>query len=242
MTQLPHTNRVGVISRILCCNRFQPKSILQHGFWLAGGTETMLENWSAPVAIFTVNRVGNASAYNVCNIMLSRTLLGRIWPVIRWRQMETFFALQALCGGEPTRHCWIPFTKASELWCFIWFAPDQTVERTSGDGCRWFESPSSSLYRHCNDITLSTYVLEMVVYKGMPFSLKHVVYKFIALLYFRWEKWNIWTWPWPWNVTATIKFRRFTSHFLRESVGHSHHKCCNATIFYFVIGEMFLCI
>ena len=34
-----------------------------------------------------------------------------------------------LCG-EFTSHWWIPLTKASdaELWCFLWSAPEQTIE------------------------------------------------------------------------------------------------------------------
>ena len=34
--------------------------------------------------------------------------------------------------GEFTCHQWIPLTKASdaELWCFLWFAPEQTIEQT----------------------------------------------------------------------------------------------------------------
>ena len=36
-----------------------------------------------------------------------------------------------LCG-EFTGHRWTPLTKASdaELWCFLWSAPEQTVEQT----------------------------------------------------------------------------------------------------------------
>ena len=32
--------------------------------------------------------------------------------------------------GESTGHRWIPLTKANdaELWCFVWYAPEQTVE------------------------------------------------------------------------------------------------------------------
>ena len=35
-----------------------------------------------------------------------------------------------LCG-EFTGHRWIPGTKASdaELWCFLWSAPEQTIEQ-----------------------------------------------------------------------------------------------------------------
>ena len=34
--------------------------------------------------------------------------------------------------GENNGHRWIPLTKASdaELWCFLWSAPEQTVEQT----------------------------------------------------------------------------------------------------------------
>ena len=36
-----------------------------------------------------------------------------------------------LCG-ESTGHEWIPLTKARDavLWCFIWWAPEQTAEQT----------------------------------------------------------------------------------------------------------------
>ena len=36
-----------------------------------------------------------------------------------------------LCG-EFTSHRWIPRTKAigAELWCFLWFVPEQTIEQT----------------------------------------------------------------------------------------------------------------
>ena len=34
--------------------------------------------------------------------------------------------------GESTGHRWIPLPKANdaELWCFVWYAPEQTVEQT----------------------------------------------------------------------------------------------------------------
>ena len=56
----------------------------------------------------------------------------------RWRhQMETFCALLALCAGNS------PGTSDAELWCFLWSAPEQTVELT-------IDTPHS-LWRHCND-------------------------------------------------------------------------------------------
>ena len=40
--------------------------------------------------------------------------------------------ITGLLCGEFTRHRWIPRTKASdaELWCFLWSAPETTVEHT----------------------------------------------------------------------------------------------------------------
>ena len=66
-----------------------------------------------------------------------------------WRhQMETFSTLP-LCG-EFTGHRWLPLTTASdvELWYFLWFAPKETFEQITRR--RWFETPSCSLWRHCN--------------------------------------------------------------------------------------------
>ena len=59
-----------------------------------------------------------------------------------WRhQMETFFRVTGHLCGELTGHRWIPLIKVSdaELWCFLW---------SSG---WYFETPSHSLWRHCND-------------------------------------------------------------------------------------------
>ena len=52
---------------------------------------------------------------------------------------QTFSALLALCAGNSpvtvggfTGHWWIPLTKASDadLWCFLWFTFEQTIEWT----------------------------------------------------------------------------------------------------------------
>ena len=60
--------------------------------------------------------------------------------------------------GESTGDRWIPFTEASdtELWCFLWSAPEQLVEHRWR---RWFETPSNSLWRHCNFFVL--YILKV---------------------------------------------------------------------------------
>ena len=61
--------------------------------------------------------------------------------VIKW---EHFPRYCPLCG-EFIGHWWIPLTKASdaELWCFLWSISKQSRRR-------WFETPSRSLWRHCN--------------------------------------------------------------------------------------------
>ena len=45
---------------------------------------------------------------------------------------ENIFRVTGPLWGKFTGHRWIPLTKASdaELWCFLWSAPEQTVEQT----------------------------------------------------------------------------------------------------------------
>ena len=55
------------------------------------------------------------------------------WQLLWLRhQVETFSALLAICEENSPVTAWIPLTKASdaELWCFLWSAPEQTVEQT----------------------------------------------------------------------------------------------------------------
>ena len=56
-----------------------------------------------------------------------------------------------LCG-EFTGHWWIPLTEASDagLWCFLWSTPNKRLSKQSWG--RWFETPSRTLWRHCNDL------------------------------------------------------------------------------------------
>ena len=48
--------------------------------------------------------------------------------IIKWKKIRVTGPL----WGESTGYRWMPLTKASdaELWCFLWSAPEQTVERT----------------------------------------------------------------------------------------------------------------
>ena len=66
-----------------------------------------------------------------------------------WRNaMEAFSALLAFCAGDR----WIPRTKASdtELWYFFDLRLSKRLNKQSKRS--WFETPSRSLWRHCNDM------------------------------------------------------------------------------------------
>ena len=68
-----------------------------------------------------------------CLVIDSYTNSGMIsQDVIKWNICRVTGPLR----GESNGHRWIPLTKASgaELWCFLWSAPDETVEQT-------FETP-----------------------------------------------------------------------------------------------------
>ena len=62
---------------------------------------------------------------------------------------NNFRVTDPLCR-EFTGHRWIPLTKDSdaELWCFLWSAPELTFSKQSWGW--WFETPSCSLWRHCD--------------------------------------------------------------------------------------------
>ena len=61
-----------------------------------------------------------------------------------------------LCG-ELTGHRWIPHTKASnaELWFFSLICLNKRLSKQSRGW--WFETPSRSLWRHCNDDKIMTW-------------------------------------------------------------------------------------
>ena len=90
--------------------------------------------------------------------------IGNIWSERLCRQNRCFFMMTSsnrnlfrvtgpLCG-EFTGYRWIPFTKASdtELWCFPWSAPEQTVGKQLWR--LWFVTSSRSSWRQCNVMPL----------------------------------------------------------------------------------------
>ena len=60
--------------------------------------------------------------------------------------------------GEFTGHRWILLTQTSdaELWCFLWCLNRQLSKQSRR---RWFETPSRSLWRHCNVVPNSDPVI-----------------------------------------------------------------------------------
>ena len=66
--------------------------------------------------------------------------------VIKWK----YFRVTGHLCGEFTGHRWIHRTKASdtELWCFIWSAPEWRLSKQSWGW--WFETPPRPLWRQSN--------------------------------------------------------------------------------------------
>ena len=64
---------------------------------------------------------------------------------------ENIFRITGHLCGDFTGHWWIPRKKASEveLWCFD-LRPNKRLSKQSWGW--WFETPSCSLWRHCNEI------------------------------------------------------------------------------------------
>ena len=63
---------------------------------------------------------------------------------------ENIFGVNGRLGGKSTGHWWIPFTKASdaELWYFYIRMNKQLSKQLRR---WWFETPSRSFWRHCNE-------------------------------------------------------------------------------------------
>ena len=74
---------------------------------------------------------------NICSFMMTSS------------NSNIFRVTGPLCG-ESNGDRWIPHTKFSdaELWCFIDLRLNKRLSKQSW--CWWFETPSCSLWRHCN--------------------------------------------------------------------------------------------
>ena len=109
-----------------------------------------------------------------------------------WRhQMETISAWLAF-----TDDWWIPRRNASdaELWYFLWSAPKQTVSKQSRH--RWFETPSPSLWRHCN--------VDML-YCNVPWWIEPSKLLYTSIGLSRMTQKIVFLWKMIWNNTYNYK-------------------------------------
>ena len=109
----------------------------------------------------------------MCCWLLTSTTLRADSPVTARRgNMKTssngnvFRVTGSLCG-EITVHRWIPLTKASdaELWFFFHLYLNKRLSKQSWGW--WFETPSRSLWRHCNESTrcwCEPHIPAMIIY------------------------------------------------------------------------------
>ena len=68
----------------------------------------------------------------ICHILYLNIILCVIVYIIMTSSNRNFFCVTGPLCGEFVGHRWIPLTKASdaELWCFLWSAPQETIEQT----------------------------------------------------------------------------------------------------------------
>ena len=82
------------------------------------------------------------------------------------------FRVTGLCGGESSSHRWIPLTKAQS---FDVFSDLRLHIRLSKQSRRWWiETPSRSLWRHCNEWTFfAVWLYWITITLGYKASWKH---------------------------------------------------------------------
>ena len=106
--------------------------------------------------MITLLRCINGTVNEMCEtknkqgkMVLRWALIKHLWYWTWWRhQMETFSALLALSERNPPDS--LTTASDAELWYILWSAPEQTLEQTKSRR-RWFDTPSSSLWRYYND-------------------------------------------------------------------------------------------
>ena len=84
----------------------------------------------------------------------SQKTIQRIKVYTRWRhQMETFFALLALCAGNSSVTGQFPSQKQVTQSFDVFFDRRMNKWLSKQSRRRWFETPSRSFRRHCNEIS-----------------------------------------------------------------------------------------
>ena len=112
----------------------------------------------------THNYNGNTSSERSC-----------LWTRAAWLTYHD--GVTGPLGGECTGHGWISLAKASdaELWYFLWFAPEQTVQQT-------METPRRSSWRHCSALHEKINWFSILWSYDIMFSYNTLVQKYTAIL------------------------------------------------------------
>ena len=87
---------------------------------------------------------------------------------------EDIFCVTGPLRGECTGDRWIPLTKANgaELWCFLWSAPEQTIEQTLETPVIWDAIALIMTSLQCHFSALGTITMDAwPVFKDMPLHL-----------------------------------------------------------------------
>ena len=98
---------------------------------------------------FVLMAVSNAKGCSAPLVPVTYTYCSLTYDdVIIWTHLSALLALcernSPVTGGFPSQ-----WASNAEFLCFLWFAPEQTPKQASRR--RWFETPSCSLWRHCNE-------------------------------------------------------------------------------------------
>ena len=124
-------------SRSGCCGSFWQRGCGNFFAWFTGRTASQCTPCDHSCWNVTNQKCNKPCGFRT-NRTCDRTLIGPL-------------------SGECTGHRWIPLTRACDaaLWCFLWFAPEHTVEWFGW----WFETPSCPLWSHCNEMVQCSYTL-----------------------------------------------------------------------------------
>ena len=89
-----------------------------------------------------------------------------------WRhQMETFFALLALCAGNSPVTCEFPAQRPVTRSFDVFFDPRLYKRLSKQSWGWWFETPSCPLWRHCNEQYVAHMYIRLQITNNMSFQL-----------------------------------------------------------------------
>ena len=107
------------------------------------------DHWNAWYEQMRFREIWVLDEFEMCFIVLSYP-----WKTLWHHQMETFFALLALCAGNPAVTDEFPAQSPVTRMFDVFFDLRLSKRLSKQSGGWWFETPSSSLWRHCNDFRM----------------------------------------------------------------------------------------